>query len=544
MKKVSVVSIVLPLCFILCIAAASCSGGGNGMGFPPPPPLPVSISISPASATVQSGSTQQFAATVTGNTNTAVTWSASTGTISSSGLYTAPSVGANTPATITATSQADSSKSASASVTVTPAPRTITSIGPAGIFFDRDLATLRNVQVNGTGFLVGDHGKFSPSLFVGSALLVNPNQIVFSIGLDTHHWSPGWFSLQVCNSDESLCSNAMDFAFFGNQNTLASSGTELFQLDQGQGLPAGQNGFLRKFTPAGVPNGSFFIQVLDLGIAFDTSTNQFDFSFVSGSSGSIFTYDINGTALNGVGTGTILPVAVATNAGISCFTQSTSTTNGLGCFDTAQAHPSIAFASAGQEAWSLALTPGCGGNDAFVLDRQGTGSGLQLSRFGVSKSGGIVTISPANSLTLTGFTPTGSLRATIPSSGGWQIAVLDSGAHACTVAVMAPILNPDQTVSYKIELVNGITMQQVGSPIALPANSFRIAADNTHQAFIVASADAPAILTRFTKVDAVTGATSQLSTTTPLLAVGLLVSADGTKIYAAERNQLAVLTNQ
>jgi hypothetical protein len=544
MKKLPVVSIVLPFCFILCIAAASCSGGGNGMGFPPPPPLPVSIAISPASATVQSGTTQQFTATVTGSANTAVTWSASTGTISSSGLYTAPSVGANTSATITTTSQADSSKSASASVTVTPAPRTITSIGPAGIFFDRDLATLRNVQVNGTGFLAGDHGKFSPSLFVGSALLVNPNQIVFSIGLDTHHWSPGWFSLQVCNSDESLCSNAMDFAFFGNQNTLASSGTELFQLDQGQGLPAGQNGFLRKFTPAGVPDGNFFIQVLNLGIAFDTATNQFDFSFVTGSSGSIFTYDINGTALNGVGAGTILPVAVATNASITCFTQSTSTTNGLGCFDTAQTNPSIAFASAGQEAWSLAMTPGCGGNDVFVLDRQGTGSGLQLSRFGVSKSGGIVTVVPVNSLTLAGFTPAGSLRAAVPSSGGWQIAVLDNGAHPCTVAVMAPILNADQTVSYKMELVNGTTMQQVGSPIALPANSFRVAADNTHQVFIVASADAPAILTRFTKINAATGATSQLSTTTPLLAVGLLVSADGTKIYAAERNQLAVLNNQ
>ena len=544
MKKLSVVSVVLPLCSILCVAIASCSGGSSGMGFTPPPPAPISVSISPTSATVQSGNTQQFTATVTGSANTAVTWSASSGTISSSGLYTAPSVGANTPATITATAEADSSKSASASVTVTPAPRTITSIGPAGIFFDRDLATLRNIQVNGTGFLVGDHGKFSPSLFVGSALLVNLNQIVFSIGLDTHHWSPGWFSLQICNSDESLCSNAMDFAFFGNQNTLATSGTELFQLDQGQGLPAGQNGFLRKFTPAGVAESSFFIQVLNLGIAFDTSTNQFDFSFVAGGSGSIFTYDINGTALNGVGAGSILPVAVATNADISCFTQSTSATNGLGCFDTAQVSPTITFAAAGQEAWSLAMTAGCGGNDAFVMDRQGSGSGLQLSRFGVSKSGGVATITPAGSLMLTKFTPADTLRAALPSSGGWHIAVLDTGAHACTVAVMAPILNADQSVSYKLELVDGTTMQQVGSPIALPANSFRVAADNTHQAFIVASADAPAILTRFTKVDAATGVTSQLSATTPLLAVGLLVSADGTKIYAAQRDQLAVLNNQ
>jgi hypothetical protein len=202
------------------------------------------------------------------------------------------------------------------------------------------------------------------------------------------------------------------------------------------------------------------------------------------------------------------------------------------------------LSAAGQEAWSLVLTPGCGGNDAFVLDRQGTGNGLQLARFGVSKSGGIVTITPANSLTLTGFTPADTLRAALPASGGWHIAVLDSGTHTCTVAVMAPILNADQSVSYKLELVNGTTMHQIGSAITLPANSFRIAADNTNQSFIVASADAPAMLTRFAKVDTATGVTSQLSTTASLLAVGLLVSADGTKIYVAQRDQLAVLNNQ
>jgi hypothetical protein len=544
MKKSSAVSIDLPLCFILCVAITGCSGGGSGMGFAPPPPGPVSISISPTSATVQSGNTQQFTATVAGSANTAVTWTASTGTISSTGLYTAPSVGADTPATITATSKADTSKSASASVTVMPAPRTITGISPAGIYFDRDLPVLRDIQVNGTGFLAGDHGKFSPSLFAGSALLVNSNQIVFSIGLDTHHWSPGWFSVQICNSDESQCSNAMDFAFFGNQNTLASSGTELFQLDPGQGLPIGQNGFLRKFTPAGSADGSFFVGVLDLGLSFDTSTGDLDFSAVLGVMGGIVARDVNGTFVNAAGNNAILPVATATQGGINCFTQSTSTTNGIGCFDTVQASPAITFAAAGQEAWSLAMTSGCGGNDAFVLDRQGTGGGLQLSRFGISKSGGIVTIAPGGSLTLTGFTSADTLRAALPSSGGWHIALLDTGTHACTVAVMAPILNADQSVSYKLELVDGTTMQQIGPSIALPANSFRIAADNTHQAFIVASADAPAILTHFTKVDAATRVTSQLSATTPLLAVGLLVSTDGTKIYAAQRDQLAVLNNQ
>jgi Bacterial Ig-like domain (group 2) len=542
MKKAPVVSLVLPLCLIVCISVASCSGGGSGMGFTPPPPVPVSISISPTSATVQSGNTQQFTATVTGSTNTAVTWLASSGTISSSGLYTAPSVGTNTSATITATAKADTFKSASASVTVTPAPRTITSLAPEGIFFDGDLPVFRSVQVNGTGFLAGDHGKFSPALAVTGAQLVSEKQIVFSIGLDTQHWSPGWFSLQICNSDESQCSNTADFAFWGNQNTLTSSGTELFQLDQAQDLPAGQNGFVRKFTLSGVADGNFFVGALNLGLSFDSSTNNLSFSAASGRG--IAIRDANGNLVNSIAAGTVDPVAIAAQNGVTCFTQPTSSTNGIGCFDGLQATPAITFAAAGQEAFSLAITPGCGGNDAFILDRQGNGSGLQLSRFGVSKSGGVATITPAGSLTLAGFTPADTLRAALPSSGGWQIAVLDSGTHACTVAVMAPILNADQSVSYKLGLVDGTTMQQIGSAIALPANSFRIAADNTHQAFIVANADAPAALTRFTKVDAATGITTQLSATTPLLAVGLLVSADGTKIYAAQRDQLTVLNNQ
>src|SRR6185369_12108317 len=51
----------------------------------------VSVAISPASAALQIGGSQQFSVTVTGSSNTAVTWSATNGTISNSGLYTAPS---------------------------------------------------------------------------------------------------------------------------------------------------------------------------------------------------------------------------------------------------------------------------------------------------------------------------------------------------------------------------------------------------------------------------------------------------------------------
>jgi hypothetical protein len=49
--------------------------------------LPVSITLSPQSATVAANGTQQFTATVSNDTNQAVTWSASAGTISSTGLF-------------------------------------------------------------------------------------------------------------------------------------------------------------------------------------------------------------------------------------------------------------------------------------------------------------------------------------------------------------------------------------------------------------------------------------------------------------------------
>jgi hypothetical protein len=78
----------------------------------------------PTAASVPVGNTQQFTATVTGTSNTSVSWTvaggASNGTITSAGLYTAPTTVPNPPTvTVTATSQANTAKSASATVTVT-----------------------------------------------------------------------------------------------------------------------------------------------------------------------------------------------------------------------------------------------------------------------------------------------------------------------------------------------------------------------------------------------------------------------------------------
>jgi hypothetical protein len=89
---------------------------------PPPPPTSISVSISPSSASLLGGASQQFTATVTGSTNTAVRWTTTGGNITSTGLFTAPSVSASTTVTVFATSQADTSVVETAQVTVTPAP--------------------------------------------------------------------------------------------------------------------------------------------------------------------------------------------------------------------------------------------------------------------------------------------------------------------------------------------------------------------------------------------------------------------------------------
>ena len=91
------------------------------------PPAAISVALSPDTADVIVTQSVQLMATVHNSTNSVVTWSlsgagcsgATCGTISSTGLYTAPASVPN-PAIVTvkATSVADTSKSASATITI------------------------------------------------------------------------------------------------------------------------------------------------------------------------------------------------------------------------------------------------------------------------------------------------------------------------------------------------------------------------------------------------------------------------------------------
>ena len=98
------------------------------------PTAAISVSVSPTTATMASGGTAQFSAQVTNTSNTAVTWSATSGTVSTTGLFTAPTVIATKTVTVTATSVADNTKSAGATVTVT-ATAGILTLNPTSISF-------------------------------------------------------------------------------------------------------------------------------------------------------------------------------------------------------------------------------------------------------------------------------------------------------------------------------------------------------------------------------------------------------------------------
>src|SRR2546426_6449533 len=117
MRKLLALSALAPVLLL-----AACGGGSSSS-----PPRAITIFVSPLQASVPTNGQQPFRATVSETSNTAVNWGVSgsgctgsaCGTISVSGLYTAPASVPSPPGvTVTAVSQADTTKSATAPVTI------------------------------------------------------------------------------------------------------------------------------------------------------------------------------------------------------------------------------------------------------------------------------------------------------------------------------------------------------------------------------------------------------------------------------------------
>jgi hypothetical protein len=117
----------------------------------------VIVSVSPHTASKFPTEQQQFTASVSGTSNTQVTWqvngatggSPSVGTVNSTGLYTAPSVvpTPNVPITVSAISQADVTRSDTAMVTIKPPT-------PSGTYTVTITATVGSLTQSTTAVLV------------------------------------------------------------------------------------------------------------------------------------------------------------------------------------------------------------------------------------------------------------------------------------------------------------------------------------------------------------------------------------------------------
>jgi hypothetical protein len=227
--------------FVSLIAAGWLAGCGTTSGTSTADrkhhPVPVvQVTVAPITANVRAGSAQQFAATVTGTTNTAVTWSvagvvsgnSTVGTINSGGQYVAPQK-LPTPNTITVTaaSAADATKSASATVTLLNPTPILSSISPSTI--NGGSFTL---AITGSNFVNGAQASLS-----GAALattFVSSTQLT-ATGSQT---TSGTYSITVTNPNPGAStSSAINLIVNGTTQASACSGMSV-------GAGASLNGFV------------------------------------------------------------------------------------------------------------------------------------------------------------------------------------------------------------------------------------------------------------------------------------------------------------
>jgi polysaccharide biosynthesis protein PslG len=123
----SVAHIRIASLILLCISLSACGVSTSNpaksiTSTPPSSPNSANptVSVSPGTASVPSSGQQQFTAIVTNTSNTAVTWSASQGAVTQSGLFTAPAVTSVQAVTVTAACVSYPSVQAVTNITVVP----------------------------------------------------------------------------------------------------------------------------------------------------------------------------------------------------------------------------------------------------------------------------------------------------------------------------------------------------------------------------------------------------------------------------------------
>ncbi|MGA7906122.1 MAG: putative Ig domain-containing protein [Candidatus Sulfotelmatobacter sp.] len=189
----------------------------------------IGVVISPDSSALVSGATQKFTASVYNSSNQNVTWSCSAGTITSSGLYTAPQVQSGTwTYRVWATSAADPTKSSTAVAIVTPnvAPLTITTTSLPSY----EVGTQYSQSVNVTGGKSPYHWKLTTGTLPKGITFTNSTGVFAGNSGQT-----GAFPLTVTVTDSSWPTNltaTQSYSLVGT-SALSVSTTTLPQITAG-----------------------------------------------------------------------------------------------------------------------------------------------------------------------------------------------------------------------------------------------------------------------------------------------------------------------
>jgi hypothetical protein len=217
-----------------------CGGGSAnsnaGNSNTPSTPASVSVAVSPTTANIRAGDSFPFTATVSGSSNTEVTWavngtasgSATLGTISATGSYTAPASLPNpNTVTISATSVASTSAKASSAVTLMNPTPILAGTNPASVGTGNF-----NLTVSGSKFISGAQVLFGTTPL--TTTFVSSTQLTATGSAP----SAGIFSISVVNPDPgSSSSNTLNLQVGGSQQASGCS-----QMSLGQGASLG--GFL------------------------------------------------------------------------------------------------------------------------------------------------------------------------------------------------------------------------------------------------------------------------------------------------------------
>ncbi len=308
--------------FAVCLlAVAICTGCGssNSSG-----PQKINVAVTPNAnpVTVGVGLTQQFTASVTGTSNQAVTWSlagasctgAACGSISSSGLYTAPpSVPVMPPTvTVTATSQADSKQFRNVNVrivdilvSVLPSSATVALNGTQQFVAQPNPSSPVTWTVTGNGCAGANCGTVtSTGLYTAPALLPNPTTVTVQATSTAEPSQSGTALVTLVSSLNSRFKGTYAFRFAGTDGGGAVYSAGIFTSDGSGNISAGVEDVNRSTGSQSLAfTGSYNVQSDNRGtmtLISTSGTSTYDIAIGSSGETLFIEADLTGTRGSGV----------------------------------------------------------------------------------------------------------------------------------------------------------------------------------------------------------------------------------------------------